>query len=101
MGVNANPQFWKYRWKIFIAPPYHRERVLKQRVGDMPELGHAEFLRRQRWLLDNRIEFYIGNRRYRREHPLWDPEAKVIKEEPIVAPAYDEDPDEIADDGHR
>lgn len=100
-GVNANPQFWKYRWRIFIALPYKGHSVPKRWVWAMPELGHAEFLRRQRWLLGNRIEFYIDNRRYRREHPLWDPEAKVIKEEPIVAPAYDEDPDEIADDGHR
>ena len=100
-SVNANPQFWKYTWRIFVTPTGGDDFVPKQWVWAMPELKHAEFRRRYHWLRDNRINFYISNRRHRREHPLWDPEAKVIQEEPMAVPAFDDDPDDIADDGRK
>ena len=98
-GVHPNPRFWKYRWKIFVVGPEdYRVGSMKRLTLAMPEIGHAEFLRRASWLKDNGIRWAVSNRRQRREHELWS--ADVAKREKL-APSYDDDPDEVAGDGHR
>ena len=98
-GVHPNPRLRKHRWKIFVVGPEdHRVGSMKRWTLAMPEIGHAEFLRRARWLKDNGIQWAVINRSQRREHELWS--ADVAKREKL-APSYDDDPDEVAGDGHR
>lgn len=99
MGINGNPRFWTYRWRIFVLPPSpHSESWAKTCTHAMPLIGHAAFMKRLAWLRENGIDCRIVNSRQRREHDIWDPD--LIRGE-VLAPPYDEDPDEIADDGHR
>lgn len=64
----------------------------------MPHMAHAEFLRRVAWLEDQGIEFSVSNTRRRRQHPLWNADTVATE---CLAPAYDEDGDPVASDGHR
>lgn len=97
-GVHPNPRLRKHRWKIFVVGPEDGARSMKRWMLAMPEIGHAEFLRRLRWLTDNGIRWAVMNRSQRREHELWSADLAAREE---LAPDYDDDPDEVAGDGHR
>ena len=97
-GINPNPRLWKYRWKIFVTRPGDPSSPSKENTWAMPDMAHAEFLRRVAWLEDQGVEFSISNTRQRREHPLWN--ADIVASQ-CLAPAYDEDSDPVASDGHR
>ena len=94
--MNPNPRLWKYRWKIFVIQP--EGSPSKQHTGAMPEMTHAEFLARFAWLKARGIEFSVSNTRQRREHPLWNAETVATE---CLAPAFENDRDPVASDGHR
>ena len=73
-------------------------RWLKQHTWAMPEMTHAEFVRRLAWLEDQGIAFSVSNTRQRRVHPIWN--ADIVASERL-APAFEEDSDPISSDGHR
>ena len=97
LGVHPNPRLWKYRWQIFVLPARssHRDKTC---TLAMPRIGTAAFLKRLAWFKENRIVIAVANTRQRREHDLWDPD--LIAGE-VLAPRYKEDPDEVADGGHK
>ena len=98
VGVHPNPRFYKYSWRIFVAPPGRENGSMKLWTCAMPELTHAEFRRQHRWLRENRIECHISNVRQRRRHPIWDP--NTWRDENL-SPSFDEDTDEMGIDGHK
>lgn len=97
-GVNPNPKLWKYRWRIFVTRRGDSQSRSKENTQVMPEMAHADFLYRVAWLRREGIEFSFLNTRQRREHPLWN--ADTVASENL-APAYGNDSDPVASDGHR
>ena len=97
-GVHPNPRLYKYSWQVFIAPPGGTIGNMKTWTWSMPILTHAEFRRQYEWLRENRIEFFISNRRVRRRHRIWDPDSWPDE---YLAPSFDEDTDETAIDGFK
>lgn len=96
-GLHPNPRLWKYQWFVFVSPPNYDGQA-KRWTYAMPALTHAEFERRWAWLKENDIQVFFGNTRRRREHPIW---REDIVAAGGLAPAFDDDPDAIASDGHR
>ena len=97
-GAHPNPRFYTYSWQVFVAPPGRTIGNMKLWTWSMPKLTHAEFRRQYDWLRENRIECYISNRRARRHHRTWDPDAWP---DGYLAPSFDEDTDEMAIDGYK
>ena len=96
-GMNPNPRLWKYHWFVFVSPPNY-DGSAKHWTYAMPAMIHAEFVRRWLWLEENEIQFFFGNGRTRRQHPVW---REDIVAAGGLAPAYDDDLDAVASDGHR
>ena len=100
-NINPNPKLYKYYWWIYSMESYENS-AAEVFYTKAYRLSTKKFEEESIRLQDNKISFAYVNRKLHRLGTIFDYE-KLKEKYPDIefAPAYEDDSDEINDEGHR
>lgn len=100
-NINPNPKLYKYYWWIYSMESKEKS-AAEVFYSKAHRLTTKKFEEEAIRLQDNKISFAYVNRKLHRLGTIFDYE-KLLKEFSDIefAPAYEDDSDEINDEGHR
>jgi hypothetical protein len=100
-NINPNPKLYKYYWWIYSMESYENS-AAEVFYTKAHRLSTKKFEEESIRLQDNKISFAYVNRKLHRLGTIFDYE-KLKEKYPDIefAPAYEDDSDEINDEGHR
>lgn len=100
-NINPNPKLYKYYWWIYSMESYENS-AAEVFYTKAHRLSTKKFEEEAIRLQDNKISFAYVNRKLHRLGTIFDYE-KLKEKYPDIefAPAYEDDSDEINDEGHR